>query len=243
MRLRRAGIGWPGIAAVFSAGALVAASPGIRPRPVATDYPVRQSSQSITVGAVVIARKDVRKIFKADLNAGGYIAVEIGIFPLPGMDADISPGDFLLRTGTGEVVRSADPGAIATALARSKDYAAPKHSDVYTTTGIDVIHGTGVDPASGRQTGRTAVGTEAGVGIGAPPGGYPYPYPSAGPNAGAPNVGAMEQELWEKSLPDGKTSVPVAGYLYFPKPSGRPDGWELTMDGREGRVRLVLPRQ
>jgi hypothetical protein len=238
MRLRRAGIASFRIAAVLSAGALAASSPGIRPRPAATDYPVRQSSHSITVGAAVVARKDARKIFATDLNAGGYIAVEIGIFPLPGKDADISPGDFLLRTGTGEVVRTVDPGAIATALARSKDYVPPKHSDIYTTTGVEVIHGTGVDPATGRPTGRTAVGTAAGVGIGAPPGGYPYPTPSAGPNAGA-----MEQELWEKSLPDGKTSVPVAGYLYFPKPSGRPDAWEITMDGREGRVRLVLPRQ
>jgi hypothetical protein len=64
-----------------------------------------------------------------------------------------------------------------------------------------------------------------------------YPVPATGPN-----VGAMEQELWTKSLPDGKTAVAVAGYLYFPKPSGKKDGvWELMMDGVDGRVKLSLP--
>ena len=44
-----------------------------------------------------------------------------------------------------------------------------------------------------------------------------------------------------KTLPNGKTAVPVAGYLYFPKPSGKTGGvWELMMDGAAGRVKLNL---
>jgi hypothetical protein len=52
----------------------------------------------------------------------------------------------------------------------------------------------------------------------------------------------MEQELWTKSLPDGITKTPVAGYLYFPKPSGRTKNqpWELTWDGPAGRVRVTI---
>lgn len=39
----------------------------------------------------------------------------------------------------------------------------------------------------------------------------------------------------------GKTAVAVAGYLYFPKPSGKTNGaWELTMDGAAGRVKLTM---
>jgi len=54
-------------------------------------------------------------------------------------------------------------------------------------------------------------------------------------------LAAVEQELWAKSLPDGKTKVPVAGYLYFPKPSGKASGdWELLLDAGQGRLKLTL---
>ena len=55
---------------------------------------------------------------------------------------------------------------------------------------------------------------------------------------------AIGQELWEKSLPDGKTSRTVAGYLYFPKPSGKAKNaaWELRYEPASGRVKLPLPR-
>jgi hypothetical protein len=52
----------------------------------------------------------------------------------------------------------------------------------------------------------------------------------------------IEQDLWEKSLPDGKTGKPVAGYLYFPKPSGKPKNaaWVLRWEGPSGRVDLEV---
>jgi hypothetical protein len=116
----------------------------------------------------------------------------------------------------------------------------PKQSDLYTTKGVTISRVPTVDPATGRQTRTTVIGTEEGVGNGAPLNSVP---------AAGPTVGAMEQERWAKSLPEGKTAVPVAGYLYFPKPrdfpkpSGRKDGvWELTMDGAAGRVKLSPPR-
>jgi hypothetical protein len=52
----------------------------------------------------------------------------------------------------------------------------------------------------------------------------------------------VEQDLWQKSLPDGRTTVNVAGYLYFPRPSGKAKNgpWELIMDSQGGRVKLTI---
>lgn len=68
----------------------------------------------------------------------------------------------------------------------------------------------------------------------APPPNYPLPGPG-------PDLGAIEQELWSKSLPDGRMGVAVAGYVYFPKPAGKRGGdWQLTMDGTAARVTVTL---
>jgi hypothetical protein len=54
----------------------------------------------------------------------------------------------------------------------------------------------------------------------------------------------MEQQLWEKSLPDGAIRREVAGYLYFPKPSGKAkkSAWVLRWDNNGARIKLDLPR-
>jgi hypothetical protein len=230
------------VAFILSAG-----SPGVRPRAAATDYPAHQSTANFTIGAALIPRGEVKKIFATDLNGGGYVVVEVGVFPSQGRDADFSPGDFMLLTDTGKVAaRPVDADAVAGAIGRDHEPSPRKQSDIYTSTGVSIDRIPTVDPVTGRRTNTTVVGTQEGVGVGAPPancrfsncdGSPPYPVPGA-----APNRGAMEQELWEKSLPDGKTAVAVAGYLYFPKPSGKTKNgtWELMMDGPDGRVKLML---
>jgi len=221
-------------------GMLLASSPGIRPRAGVEDYPTRQPATGFTIGAALIPGGEVKKSFATDLNKAGYVVVEVGVYPAQGREVDISPADFMLMTNDGKVaVRPVDGDAIAAVLARPHDHPLQKQSDVYTTTGVSISHVPTVDPATGRQMHTTVVGAEEGVGIGAPPYGAPYPTPSAQPTL---NRGAMEQELWAKSLPDGKTSDAVAGYLYFPRPSGKAknDTWELRMDGPAGRVKLTL---
>ena len=92
-------------------------------------------------------------------------------------------------------------------------------------------------------------GVSTGVGIGGPaPSGcrgincedqMPVPAPRG---TASPSRGQMEQELWQKSLPDGKTTKDVAGYLYFPKPAGKTKNvaWELRWSNAGGRVKLAL---
>jgi hypothetical protein len=216
---------------VSIAGMLSAGSPGVRPRASVTDYPAHQATAGFTVGAAVIPRSDVKKIFAADLNGAGYIVVEAGVFPLPGQDVDLSPGDFMLLTDAGKIAtRAVDAVDVAAVLARQRR----SSPDVYSGVGAGVSHGSAVDPNTGRKIDSTVVEVHGGVGVGTPPVNYPLP-------ANGPGFGAIEQELWAKSLPDGRTAVAVAGYLYFPKPSGKASGtWELTMDGAAGRVKLTL---
>jgi len=209
----------------------------VRPRSGVGEYPTRQAATGFSIGAALLPRGEVKKIFATDLNGAGYVVVEVGVFPEPGREVDISPADFLLMTDSGSAVRPVDADAIAGVIARKRGSAQPKTSDVYNTTGVSISRVPTIDPASGRQGHTTVVGAEEGVGIGAPPYGVPYPSAPAGPNQNA-----MEQELWAKSLPDGKTTREVAGYLYFPKPSGKSKSgdWELRMDGQAGRVKLIL---
>jgi hypothetical protein len=234
---------------VFASG-----SPGIRPRPVATDYPSHESTSLATVGAAVIPPSEAKRILGVDLKAAGYVVIEVGVFPEPGKDVDLSPSDFTLVTDPDAIgARPVDDEAIAATIDRKQhpQRTPSRAGDIYTSTGVTVGHGTWTDPNTGRRTGGTVTGVETGVGIGAPPPaacpgiGYcddrqPYPYP---PSSTGPNRGQIEQELWQRSLPDGTVHNPVAGYLYFPKPSGKANkaGWVLRWDNNGARIKLDLP--
>ncbi len=234
---------------VFASG-----SPGIRPRAVAGDYPSHESTSLATVGAAVIPPSEAKRILGVDLNAAGYVVIEVGVFPEPGKDVDLSPSDFTLVTDPNAIgARPVDDEAIASTIDRKQNPSRTpsRPGDIYTSTGATIGHGTWTDPNTGRRTGTTVTGVDAGVGVGAPPprpcpvGGYcddrqPAPFP---PSSSGPNRGQIEQELWQQSLPDGTVHSPVAGYLYFPKPSGKAKkaAWVLRWDNNGGRIKLELP--
>jgi hypothetical protein len=233
---------------VFASG-----SPGIRPRAIATDYPSHESTSLATLGAAVIPPSEAKKILGVDLNAAGYVVIEVGVFPDPGKDVDLSPSDFTLVTDPNAIgARPVDDEAIAATVDRKQSPSRTPRSpgDVYTSAGATIGHGTWTDPNTGRRVGTTVTGVETGVGVGAPPPAacpgagycddrYPAPFP---PSSSGPNRGQIEQELWQQSLPDGTVHNPVAGYLYFPKPSGKAKktSWVLRWDNNGARVKLDL---
>jgi hypothetical protein len=224
------------LAAILSAGSPGIRSPGIRPRAAAADYPAHDAANTFAIGAATIPRNQVGKIFAADLNKAGYIVIEVGVFPSQGAEVDLSPGDFTLFTEAGRVAtRSVDADTVALSLARKHETPLPGGGGVYSSTGVGVARISTVDLATGRPSHTTVVSTDQEVGVDNSPPRYP--------SASGPDVAAVEQELWTKSLPDGKTSAPVAGYLYFPKPSARANAGasDLMMDGPAGRVKLTLP--
>ncbi len=208
------------------AAMLTAASPGLRPRAMVTDYAARELTASFEIGAVRIPAADVKKMFAADLNRAGYVVIEVGVYPAKGADVDIAPDAFTLRTESGRIAaRMVDTDAMAAQIARERVPSQTRPVDLFKATGAAGARGRMIPPADGQQSG-SVLGGEV----------EDYPPPST-----VSKLGAIEQELWAKSLPDGKTNVPVAGYLYFPKPSGKAaNDWELLIDTASTRLKLTL---
>ena len=146
----------------------------------------------------------------------------------------------------------------------------PDNVHVYNTATIGVASGSG---PYGRQGGvYTGTSTTVGIGDPPPydprtdprndprydpryPNGYPpndprypgnyLPPPSqAPPPRGArPDRTTLKQELEDKELPTGRTTEPVAGYLYFPKSSTKQKNpeHELIWYRTAGQIRLSIP--
>jgi hypothetical protein len=191
-------------------------------------------------------------MFKPDLNHAGYIVIEVGVFPESGKEVDLYPADFTLYVGEKvAALRPVSSDTIAEVVAgRHEPVRAPSPHDITTSAGIAIGHGTYTDPATGRRTSGTITSTEAGVGVGGPPpracGGWDCdattPVPPVSQPSPTQTANTVSQDLWEKSLPDGKAVHAVAGYLYFPKPSKKVKdaSWELRYENSDGRVRLPL---
>jgi hypothetical protein len=209
---------------------------GIRPRASASEYPAQQSGKDTTIAAAVVPPAQVSKLFATDLNRGGYVVVEVAVYPHPGADVNLLSRDFLLRAGSDPTtMRPVSASAIASALQRKNTPKPRKSSDVtlYPTATIGYESGS----YGGQRHGGVYTATGVGVGIGDPGGAGP-PHP-ASTNA---DRSTMQQELEDKGLPEGRTSQAVAGYLFFPKPaSAKVASYNLTYYAADGQISLVVP--
>jgi hypothetical protein len=239
---------------LLSAGLLMAGSPGIRPRADAASYAVHTEQADFSIGTVLIPPEQAKKMFKLDLNRAGYVVLEVGVFPTPGKDVDLYPSDFMLFVGDKSApLRPVSADTVAEVVAGRQDPPRIRTpGEVNTSAGISVGHGTYQDPVTGRRTSGTATETDAGVGIGGPAPqpcrGYncesTTPVPPTTQPSSTQTANTVSQDLWEKSLPDGKTVHAVAGYLYFPKPprKAKDATWELRYANADGKTVLRLPR-
>lgn len=217
-------------------GLLADGGVGIRPRASAGDYSAHEMAGGVTVAASMVPRKEVRKLFAIDLDGAGYIVVEVAVYPESGHEAEIHTADFLLQVGpNSQTLRAASPRDIMSSFERKHAPPLPPEQggvSVYTSSTIG--YESGVDPGTGQRTRGVYTGTGVAV----------TNAPAAPPPATAtyPDPYAMERELADKALPDGKTSTPVAGYLYFPKPSGKGKSTsaELAYYGTVRQLKLRL---
>jgi hypothetical protein len=197
---------------------------GIEPRSTALDYSNHAVEKQISIGAALMAPEQVRHTFVTDLNRG-YIVIEVGIYPVTGTKACIALSQFILRSGK-LVSRPAGPAEIAKIL--QKTDTPGREVTIYPTAGIGYESGPPTyDPYDGRTHGG-GVRTMAGVGVGVGRSG-------PGSNTEADRK-TMESELNDKSLHEGESSKPVAGYIYFPvtgKKSKASYQLEFTFDGEK----------
>lgn len=211
---------------------------GIRPRGNSTDYPAHQSGKGVAIAAAAIAPEQVAKLFATDLNRGGYLVVEVAVYPEVGGEIDILSRDFLLRIGSDPtIVRPVSGQAIAAAVQRKNTPKPRQPGDVtlYPTATVGYETGT----YNGQRHG--GVYTAAGVGVGI---GDTGPIGPPRPASTDQDRSTMQQELEDKGLPEGKTTQAVAGYLYFPRPASAKhtrSTYSLTYYAAEGQVSLAVP--
>ncbi len=209
---------------------------GIAPRATPGDYPVRQSAPGLTVAATVLSAAQVKKLFPLNLDSAGYVVVEIGIFPDPGNQVSVDADQFRLQIGDDRTMRRpVDPAEIVAAKQGGKSHRPPSlpgNIPVITTATIGYESGGPYNRGGVYGGASTTVGT---------PGSQPYPAPD--PRTAGPDPGDIERDLVDKELATGKTTVPVAGYLYFAKPRQKQKNpaYDLTYRGAGESIHLVLP--
>lgn len=213
---------------------------GLRPRPNPSDYAAQEAGTGVTIAASVLSPSQVKGAFSTDLSQ--YTVVEIGVYPAPGQTIDVNGMDFALRIGAqGELVRAANPDAIAASNQRKNSPSPGRKSDVtlYPSATIGYESGSVYDPSTGRQRRASGVYTETGVGVGIGDQGPQAPRPGSTDRDRA----VMSQELSDKALPGGAAMDPVAGYLYFRlPPKSRNAALELQYFAKDGKIRVLLPQ-
>jgi hypothetical protein len=226
----------------MAAGVLMARDgQGIRPRPSPNDYPASETASGLTIGAAVIAPEQVKHMFATELN-NGYIVVEVAVYPGTGQELDLASGDFTMKIGgSGDLLRAASPRAVASVLQKKNEPRPSRASDVtvYPSTTIGYESGPRYDPVTGQRRTGGGVYTGAGVGVGVGDSGPQAPRPGSTDRDRV----TMQQELEDKALPEGKSTQTVAGYLYFPRPTGKAKNalYEINYYGTNGKVRVAVP--
>jgi hypothetical protein len=214
-------------------------SRGLRPRPNPSDYAAQETAQGLTIAASVLTPSQVKGAFSTDLSQ--YMVVEVGVYPAAGQTVGVTSMDFALRVGAqGELVRAANPDAIAASNQRKNSPPPSRKSDVtlYPSSTVGYESGTVYDPTTGRQRRVGGVYTDESVGVAV---GDPGPQPPR-PGSSDRDREVMGQELTDKSLPSGAITDPVAGYLYFRlPPKSRTSALELQYFAQSGKVRVLLP--
>ena len=201
---------------------------GIDPLPSASDYPAHAANDTVSIGAGYVNGVEQHRIFGRDWS-GSYVFLEVGVYPEAGQ-LTVSPQDFALRAG-GETMRPVNADVLLP-YPKTRDVTTPgSNSPVHVRT-VDTIgyeHGPG--PYKGVYT-----DTQVQVAVG--------DTPTPAPRSPIPQDPAAQTriDLTDKELPDAKSSAPVAGFLYFPKPKHPPkDGvYELAYYGAGAQLKLTV---
>ena len=201
--LLSAGILWGQQAPPRAHGVPVRAKPG--------DYPVHVQVNGVTYAAAVLSSSEVKHIFAFDITKT-YVVFEIALYPDAGSHLQLDPGGFVVKIPrTGDVAHNADSVTVASVIQQENIPKPPsKVGPVVAST--EVGYESGTDPYSGQRVHGTYTATQVGIGAGNDPGPPRYPSPGGYPQDRA----LLENQLWDKSLPEGDIQHPTAGYLYFP---------------------------
>lgn len=211
---------------------------GIAPRSSPDDYPVHATPPGVTVAATVLTAAQIKKLFALNLDSAGYVVVEIGIFPETGSQVTVDNDQFRLQVGDDRTMRRpVEPaGIMAARRGGSNPHQPTLPGNVPVSTTSTIGYGSGPYGRGGVYAGESTT-----VGNGGPMG-RPYPR-SPDPRTVGQDPVDIERDLVDKELAMGKTTVPVAGYLYFAKPKQKQKNppYDLTYRGAGDAIHLAIP--
>jgi hypothetical protein len=200
-------IKWLGMA-LISATLLAADAPqGTVPRATAEKYDAHAEQNGIAIGASLLKSSEARNATTAGISKC-CLVVEVAVYPPKDGQAEVSLSDFGLRiAGQDTAIK---PSSVEVIAGKLQGQPGPPRPDYDASTSSSISYGTGTDPATGRRSTSRTVSNGASVGIG------------SGDERGTKGSGSneidrhtLELELRARELPEGTTTAPVAGYLYF----------------------------
>jgi hypothetical protein len=207
-----------------------AAPKGTVPRSSANRYPAHAQGDGISIGATLLTPKEARKTFVSDVNRC-CVVIEFAIYPEKDKPLTVSLDSFTLRLTGSETAAKPSSAKVVSATLQKK---AQDQRDVSISPTASVGYGSesAYDPATGTQR-RGGVYTTTGVAVAiASPGGEP--------GSSEKDRAVMETELSEKGLPEGATTAPVAGYLYFPISRTQKATYQLEYMLNGNKVKLAF---
>lgn len=224
---------------LFSGVPGLAGSDGTRPLSDVNKYPVSIEKGGYSLGARLLGELEILQKFVTPLK-GKYVVVEVALYP-GNADIAVDNRDFVLQvSGRDEIFRPQEPAFIAAGLQQRAS--STKRSSVVTsgTIGYESRRERYPEAYPGRRNRNDDIrsgGPRTTIGIGALR--DRSPRPSTGRDRQV-----MKTELEDKSLPQGFTGSPVAGYLYFAAGKHRKKAvLRLEYRGNGETTLLALPRK
>lgn len=215
----------------------LASTDGTRPRSTVDKYPAAIEKKGYRLGARLLSELEVLQTFTTPLK-GKYAVVEVALYPgNAGISVDNT--DFVLQvSGKDQVFRSQEPGIIAAGLQRKAS--SNRRTGVVSSGTIGYESRRERYPETypgrrGRNDDIRSGGPRTTIGVGVLRDRSPRPSTD-------PDRQVMKTELEDKSLPQGFTGSPVAGYLYFAVGKFRKKAeHRLEYHGNGEATVLVLP--
>jgi hypothetical protein len=209
-----------GVAFVIAASLATAGPKGTIPKASADLYPVHADHDGTRIGAAVMSPDEVRRVFGFDVDRS-CIIVEVALYPPDGEEHKVLLSDFSLRIAA---TNTAVKPSTATAVAANWQQIFREQQEVKDEPFAEAAAG----PHNVHTTAQVRVET---VDSSLHPG-------------SEKDRATLEAELAEKGLAEGKTSSPVAGYLYFPMlPRKKQTALQLDHDTNGSSVTLQFPQK
>lgn len=227
---------WLGLIALLAIPLMAKEPVGTVPRGSALEYPAHAKANGATMGARVLTPKQVHHAFSTDLNRC-CLVVEVAIYPAKGKPVDVSLNNFALQMGSSYHAVKASSARLLAAELQQRNAAPAQQSQTDVTVYPEghIGYGSSIDPITGRRVSGIDYGVGAGVGVG------PHQPSIMRPASTPSDRRVMEMELNAKGLPQGETSTPVAGYIYFSLSKKDRKGvhhLKYTLNGKELSLKL-----